>query len=219
VTAWAATQLSWGPMAQTLGAAPLGRRRFQHTIWLWNQSMDNVESSLIILETKRLILRYQQASDVAFLVDLWSHPEVTRHMGGPRDRDWLQSVFEETAQDPYAERYDLWPVIEKETGQVVGHCGLLDKEVEGRTEIELIYILASSTWGKGYATEMGQALKRYAFEEMGIGRLITLIEPENTASERVAVKMGMRVEREVIRPGGEVRKVYAVERGDGSAAA
>jgi len=180
--------------------------------------MDNVENSLIILETKRLILRYQQASDVVFLVDLWADPEVTRYMGGPRDRDWLQSGFEETAQDPYAERYDLWPVIEKETGQVVGHCGLLDKEVEGRTEIELIYVLASSAWGKGYATEMGQALKRYAFEEMGIGRLIALIEPENTASERVAVKIGMRVEKEVIRPGGEVRKVYAVERGDGSAA-
>jgi len=181
--------------------------------------MDNVESSLIILETKRLILRYQQASDVVFLVDLWADPEVTRYMGGPRDRDWLRSGFEETAQDPYDERYDLWPVIEKETGQVVGHCGLLDKEVEGRTEIELIYVLASSSWGKGYATEMGQALKRYAFEEMGIGRLIALIEPENTASERVAVKIGMRVEKEVIRPGGEVRKVYAVERGDRSAAA
>jgi len=181
--------------------------------------MDNVESSLIILETKRLILRYQQASDVVFLVDLWADPQVTRYMGGPRDRDWLQSEFEETAQDPYAERYDLWPVIEKETGQVVGNCGLLDKEVEGRTEIELIYVLASSAWGKGYATEMGQALKRYAFEELGIGRLIALIEPENTSSERVAVKIGMRVEKEVIRPGGEVRKVYAVERGDRSAAA
>jgi len=181
--------------------------------------MDNVESSLIILETERLILRYQQAPDVVFLVDLWADPQVTRYMGDPRDRDWLQSVFEETAQDPYAERYDLWPVIEKETGQVVGHCGLLDKEVEGRTEIELSYVLASSSWGKGYATEMGQALKQYAFEELGIGRLIALIEPENAASERVAVKTGMRLEKEVIRPGGEVRKVYAVERGERRAAA
>jgi len=172
--------------------------------------MDNVENSLIILETKRLILRYQQASDVVFLVDLWADPEVTRYMGGPRDRDWLQSGFEETAQDPYAERYDLWSVIEKETGQVVGHCGLLDKEVEGRTEIELIYVLASSAWGKGYATEMGQALKRYAFEEMGIGRLIALIELENTASERVALKIGMRFDRKVVRPGGALRKLYII---------
>ena len=175
--------------------------------------MDKHESSLIILETKRLTLRHQQASDVASLVALWAAPEVTRYMGGPRDRDWLQSVFEETARDPYAERYDLWPVIEKETGEVVGHCGLLDKEVEGKTEIELTYVLASSAWGRGYGTEIGHALKRYAFEEMGIGRLIALIEPENEASERVAVKVGMRLEKEVLRPGGAVRKMYVVEKG------
>jgi len=47
---------------------------------------------------------------------------------------------------------------------------------------------------------------------MGIGRLIALIEPENGASERVAVKVGMRLEKEVIRPGGEVRKMYVVVR-------
>ncbi len=181
--------------------------------------MSSKENSSIILETERLILRRQQATDIAPLVDLWADPEVTRYLGGPRDRDWLQSVFEETAQDPYAERYDLWPVIEKETDQVVGHCGLLDKEVEGRTEIELNYILVSSAWGKGYATEMGLALKRYAFEGMRIDRLIALIEPENVASERVAVKIGMRFEKEVVRPGGALRKVYAIAAKDEGAAA
>jgi RimJ/RimL family protein N-acetyltransferase len=181
--------------------------------------MSEADRSPIILETERLILRFQRASDVPALVDLWSDPQVTRHLGGPRDRAWLRSELEEVAQDPYAERYDLWPVVEKETGRVVGHCGLLDKEVEGKAEIELIYILAASAWGKGYATEMGQALKRYAFEDMGIDRLIALIEPENGPSERVALKVGMRLEKEVVRPGGAVRKVYAVEIGDRRAAA
>ena len=181
--------------------------------------MSGKENSSIILETERLILRREQATDIAPLVDLWADPEVTRYMGGPRDRDWLQSVFEETAQDPCAERYDLWPVIEKETDQVVGHCGLVDKEVEGRTEMELNYILVSSAWGKGYATEMGLALKRHAFEGMRIDRLIALIEPENAASERVAVKIGMRLEKEVVRPGGALRKVYAIPAKDEGAAA
>lgn len=54
---------------------------------------------------------------------------------------------------------------------------------------------------------------------MGIGRLVALIEPQNGASERVAVKVGMRLEQEVIRPGGEVRKVYAVARGERNATA
>jgi len=181
--------------------------------------MSSVERSLVILETERLILRRQQVSDIMPLVDLWADPEVTRYLGGPRDRDWLQSVFEETAQDPYAERYDLWPVIEKETGQVVGHCGPLEKEVEGRVEIELNYILVLSAQGKGFATEIGQALKHYAFERMGIERLIALIEPENGASERVALKIGMRFDREVVRPGGALRKLYIIKSKNEKAAA
>jgi ribosomal-protein-alanine N-acetyltransferase len=181
--------------------------------------MSDTVLSPIILETERLILRVQQASDVPALVDLWADPLVTRHLGGPRDRAWLRTEFEATARAPYAEQYDLWPVIEKSSGHLVGHCGLLEKEVEGRREIELIYVLAPSAWGKGYATEMGEGLKRYAFEEMGIGRLIALIEPENGASERVAVKLGMQLEKEVVRPGGALRKVCAVEHEDKRATA
>ncbi len=178
-----------------------------------------MENSFTIIETERLLLRRQQASDIAFLIDLWADPQVTRYMGGPRDRDWLQSVFEETAHNPYAEPYDLWPVVEKETGQVVGHCGLLEKDVDGRTEIELNYILSPSAWGKGYATEIGQAIKRLAFEKMGMKRLIALIAPGNEPSERVAVRLGMRLEKEVVQPGGTLRKVYVIEaRDEGKAA-
>ncbi len=173
-----------------------------------------MEDPSIILETERLLLRRQRASDIAFLTDLWADPQVTRYLGGPRDRDWLRSAFEETAQNPDAERYDLWPVVEKATGQVVGHCGLLDKEVDGRTEIELTYVLSPSVWGKGYATEIGQAIKQLAFEKMGVQRLIALIEPENGPSEQVAIRLGMRLEKEIVRPGRALRKIYAIEAKD-----
>ena len=101
----------------------------------------------------------------------------------------------------------------------MGHCGLLEKEVEGNTEIELVYVLAPTVWGRGYATEIGNALKRYAFGEMSIRRLIALIEPRNTPSEKVAVKIGMRLEKEVTRHGGGIRKMYVIESKDVRAAA
>lgn len=176
-----------------------------------NQPVKNEKDRSPILETDRLILRRQQAADVAFLTDLWSDPEVTRYLGGPREKDWLRSEFEKTAANPFAERYDLWPVIEKETGQPVGHCGLLEKEVDGKTEIELTYIFSPPATGKGYATEIGNAIKKMAFEQMGVRRLIALIDPGNGPSERVAIRLGMRLEKEMIRPGGARRKIYAVE--------
>ena len=167
----------------------------------------------MILETDRLLLRYQAVADIPALVALWIDADVTAYLGGPRQGDSLQKSFDETAAAPFAEPYDLWPVIEKASGQVVGHCGLLDKEVEGRAEIELVYIFAAAVWGKGYATEMAQALKHYAFTRLGLKRLIALIEPENEASARVAAKVGMHLEKEVIRPGGALRCVYSVEHG------
>jgi len=166
----------------------------------------------ILCETERLLLRRQQSSDIEFLVNLWADPQVTRYMGGPRDREWLRAVFVETAQHPDAEQYDLWPVVEKATDRLVGHCGLLDKEVDGQNEIELTYVLTPSAWGKGYATETGQAIAKMAFEQMGVQRLIALIEPENAPSERVALRLGMHLEKEIVRPGGELRKVYVKER-------
>ncbi len=71
-------------------------------------------------------------------------------------------------------------------------------------------MLATAAWGRGYATEIAGALKEYAFSTLGLKRLISLIEPANQRSERVAIKTGMRLEREVIRPGGAVRRLYAI---------
>jgi ribosomal-protein-alanine N-acetyltransferase len=169
------------------------------------------------LETERLWLRELQADDLPALVSLWSDPDVTRYAGGPREAAGVRGALEEDLADPSAETYNLWPVEEKETGEVIGHCGLLDKEIDGVTEIELAYFLACSAWGNGYATEIACALRDHAFQAMGLPRLISLIDPENVASERVAAKVGMSLEREIARPGGEARRVYAIERADEAA--
>jgi [ribosomal protein S5]-alanine N-acetyltransferase len=163
-----------------------------------------------ILETERLFLRYTTVTDIPSLVDLWMDADVTRFMGGPREKNTLTRNLQDTAANPQIEQYDLWPLIEKSIGQVIGHCGLLDKDVEGTIEYELVYVLAKSSWGKGFATEIAHALRDYAFTKRRLTRLIAFIEPENAASERVAVKIGMVLERQIIRPGGGVRRVYAV---------
>ena len=170
-----------------------------------------MDGSQGILETERLVLRRLQVSDVDALVSLWSDPDVTEFMGGPRDAERIRLLFLEGAADPLAETYDLWPLIEKKGGIVIGHCGLLDKTVDGREEIELVYVIEKNSWGQGYATEIARALRDHAFAALRLTRLISLIEPENAASEHVAQKVGMCLEKEIVRPGGETRRVYAIE--------
>jgi RimJ/RimL family protein N-acetyltransferase len=166
---------------------------------------------LTILETPRLRLRRTTHADIPSLIALWTDPEVTRYMGGPRDEEVLMKVFTEAAEDPFAEDYDLWPVEEKASGVVIGDCGLSLKEIDSVDEIELVYVISPDHWGRGYATEIALALKRHAFEALRLARLVSLIDPENAASQRVAEKVGMKLQKEVVRPGGNLRRLFAVD--------
>jgi ribosomal-protein-alanine N-acetyltransferase len=170
-----------------------------------------LEREIDILETPRLLLRRSLEADIPALIALWTDPEVTRHMGGPRDEATLRKSLRESAGHPLAEVYDLWPVVEKSTREIVGDCGLLPKTIDGQDEIELVYVISHSRWGRGYATEVSHALMRYAFETLGLGRIVSLIDPGNLASQRVAEKVGLRLEKEVVRPGGNLRRVYAIQ--------
>ena len=100
-------------------------------------------------------------------------------------------------------------MVEKSSVKVIGHCGLLNKDVEGKIKIELVYILEKCVWGKGFATEIGMALQEYAIGILELPRLIALFEPKNIASERVAIKVGIQLEKEVVRSYGKVRILYA----------
>ena len=162
------------------------------------------------IETERLILRPMIAEDIPALVALWMDPEATRYLGGPRGQAFLEQTFREDLTSPTPLDYDLWPVIERASGRVVGHCGLLDKEIDGVTEIELTYVIAPECWGRGYATEIARALIDYADNTLHLPRLIALIEPDNAGSERVALKLGMRHERDVTRPGNRSVRLYTL---------
>ena len=161
------------------------------------------------LETERLLLRSLDAGDVDALVALWTDPHVTAFLGGPRNPEELQRTFREDLRKQPPDPFDLWPVIEKASGRLVGHSGLLDKEVEGQQEVDLVYVFVPSVWGNGYATEIGRALMQYAFEQASLKRLICLIEPENEASGHVARRLGMHYEGLVLRPGGRIVQLYA----------
>jgi len=165
------------------------------------------------IETDRLIIRSMQAADLEPLTALWADPEVTFFMGGPRNQEELISTLKEDLIAVPQPDFDLWPVLEKASGKIVGDCGIIDKEVDGKTEYEVVYVFARSCWGKGYATEAAVAMKSCAFRQLGLKRIIALIDPDNTKSERVAEKTGLRHEKDTIRPDGKKMKVYALDAG------
>ena len=162
------------------------------------------------IETDRLIIRSNQEVDLEPLAALWADPEVTYYMGGPRNYEEVLKDLREDVQLNPQPAFDLWPVIEKETGQIIGHCGILEKDIDGRNQYEIVYVLAKSAWGKGFATEVANSLKDYAVNQLGLKRITALVDPDNQKSEIVATKIGLRYEKETVRPNGKTMRLFAL---------
>ena len=166
------------------------------------------------IETDRLIVRSIRGVDLEPLAALWADPEVTCYMGGPRNYEAVLESLREDAKLIPQPAFDLWPVIEKKTGQTIGHCGITEKEIDGRNQYEIVYVLARSAWGKGFATEAASSLRDYAFNQLGLKRITALIDPDNEKSEAVATKIGLKYEKDTVRPNGKVMRLFALDMED-----
>lgn len=191
-------------------------------LWIFRAAFNRASLMKVIssepASTKRLTIRLPQEYESDLIASLWVDPEVTEHIGGPRDRASVAEYFQEYAADPkhYAEEDGdrWWSVIERSTTEFMGLSSLLTKEVEGQTEIELGYFFLPSFWGKGYATEASEWVVNYAFKTLGLDTLIAIVKPSNSASISVAKKVGMHFEQEVLRSDDVMRQIYRMSRPD-----
>ena len=160
------------------------------------------------ITTARLLIRDVLPEDVDANARLWCDATVMRHMGGPRKREDIVARTPQVALEQRASATGIWVIEELATSRVLGNCGLAKKTVDGIEEVELVYLLFASDWGKGYATEAAGAVQEHAFRQLRLPRVVALIDPLNTASERVAVRLGMRHIRDTVRGNGTLMRVY-----------
>jgi len=169
-----------------------------------------------ILETERILLRRLEMTDLDPLYKLYSDPELRRYF--PEGVLNLEETREElewhTNGHPHYPELGLWATIYKETGMFIGRCGLLPWEIEGKLEVEIAYLLAKDFWHQGLATETAQGILKYGFETLNLPRIICLIDPDNVASQRVAERIGMTLERKVDGIAGDnfPTLIYSVDR-------
>lgn len=105
--------------------------------------------------------------------------------------------FLKRCEKKYQERgYWLWAAVYAATETVIGYAGLLDQTIDDQAEVEVAYRLFPAYWGKGLGTEAAALARDWAFTHLTIDRVISLIEPANIASLRVAEKNGLRWEKE-----------------------
>jgi RimJ/RimL family protein N-acetyltransferase len=155
---------------------------------------------MFALQTKRLFLRHLHILDGEPLRRIFGDPEVMRFGDGAQSKEWVRAWLSNCLEHCYPTwGFGPYAVVERRENQVIGYCGLFFfPDVAGRPEIEIGYRLMKCSWGRGYATEAAAAVRDFAFDALTVKRLIAMIDPENTASIKVAKKIGMRYEKEVM---------------------
>ena len=158
----------------------------------------------ILLDSPRLKLRLMEQKDLNDLHIIFSDPKVMDCFKAPpltieQMQGWLQRNLDH--QEEFG--YGLFSVILKSENLLIGNCGLENMEVEGEQRTELGYDFRSDYWNQGFATEAASTVRDFAFNDLKLPGLISLIRKGNLASRRVAEKIGMQLEAEIDRYGNK----------------
>lgn len=163
-------------------------------------------------ETSRLLFRKIQQSDFDAWLEFHKNPLTSLYWIAEKEspekecEKWYQYQFYRYEND----KGGMNALIEKQSGRLVGHCGLLIQIVDDITELEVAYSLLPEFWNKGYASEAAIKCKDYAFANNFSESLISIISSTNIPSEKVALKIGMHPGKKTFYNNNEVNifRVY-----------
>ncbi|MBP8822348.1 MAG: GNAT family N-acetyltransferase [Flavobacteriales bacterium] len=146
--------------------------------------------------TERLAFRHPVMEDCSWWMEYLDNAEAIRFMpftvGSKADCEFfIQRSLDRIARDGSC----LNVITDHGTNKPVGMIGLLTQEVDGVAELEIGYHLLPSAWGHGYATEAAMACKAFVIRHALAPSVVSLIDPGNFASQAVARRNGMELER------------------------
>ena len=157
------------------------------------------------LETRRLNFRELTSSDVINLQKIFADPVAMKFYPSTKSEEEILDWIDWNIQSYQENGFGLWALIDKSTGEFVGQSGLiLQNNVDGVDETEIAYLLERKYWGNGFATEAASRCRDLAFSRFACDRVISLIDPNNIRSVRVAERIGMALEKNVQRWGKTV---------------
>jgi [ribosomal protein S5]-alanine N-acetyltransferase len=159
-----------------------------------------------VLETDRLILRGPRAEDFAVYRDFFADAEASAFYGGPMSADRAWRVLATDVGHWALRGYGRWSVIERDSGRMIGGCGLWWPE--GYPRSELTWWIIPTARRHGYALEASRAVVRHGYRELGWPLVETHMDDANDAARGLAEKLGGTIIARERFPDGVERSVY-----------
>ena len=144
------------------------------------------------VSTPRLTLRAWHADDLDAFAGLTADPRVMRHMGDGSLLDRARTAEWITVANRNREKWGFGThaVVVRDSGAVIGWAGLIHSDNAQDTAAEIIYALAPSCWGQGYATELARGIIDWAWQHSALQRIVATIMPDNAGSIAMMSKLG-----------------------------
>jgi [ribosomal protein S5]-alanine N-acetyltransferase len=165
---------------------------------------------MMVIETKRLILREFNTDDAAFLLVLMNSPNWLRFIGdrGVRSSISARKYITNKLISSYQKfGFGLYLVMLKEGEVPIGMCGLVKREM--LKDVDIGFALLPEYSGKGYAIESALSVLKYGQTELKLKRIVAITMKENAASIKLLEKLGLTFEK-VIQYNGEALKLFAI---------
>ena len=146
------------------------------------------------LESARLRTRKLTLEDIDQWAEFFDDKEAVAFIPNPgfvSTKEWAKHWIERQLIRYDDNRYGLQALINKDTNEFIGQCGLITQEVEGEQRIEVGYHVFKKYWGQGYAPEAAKMFMDFGFKHNQTNSIISIIKVGNTKSETVAIKNGL----------------------------
>jgi len=168
-------------------------------------SIFKVKKLMEPIKTERLTLRQFVLSDAEFILELLNEPSFIQNIGdkGVRTLSAAEKYLENGPISSYARNgFGLLAVILNDTGQPIGMCGLIKRD--SLDDVDIGYAFLPRFWSKGYALESAQAVMKQARDNVGLNRVVAIVDPANASSIRLLEKIGMTFEKIVKLPEDDI---------------
>ena len=153
-------------------------------------------SSPIVITSERLTLRYLMDSDIKNLLHYRSKPEIARYQFWEpyTEKDAFELIQKYKNGEPFLPgNWTQLGIVLTEDNKLIGDIAL---KIDGfqKHNGEIGFNLSPDYQGRGYATEAVKVLFDYAFEKLGLHRIIGICDARNEGSVKLMERIGMRRE-------------------------
>ena len=169
---------------------------------------------MVKIETQRLFLREMTDDDFEALRRVLGDGDIMRHYPYAFDDERIRNWIARNRERYSVFGFGLWAVCRKDTGEMIGDCGLTMQLIDGQIRPEIGYHIRADHQRRGYAKEAACAVRDWTFENTPFRAVFSYMKAENIPSIRTAMAYGCEDAGEFRDEEGDMTKLFVLRRGN-----